>query len=60
MFQEDNRFVHNELGWNYRMTNLQAAMGIAQLELDSTVNKKIKIGQYYYKYLTEVKQMNYH
>ena len=57
-FQEDNRFVHNELGWNYRMTNLQAAMGIAQLErLDSTVNKKIKIGQYYYKYLTEVKQI---
>ena len=20
-FQEDNRFVHHELGWNYRMTN---------------------------------------
>jgi perosamine synthetase len=25
------RFVHHELGWNYRMTNLQAAIGVAQL-----------------------------
>ena len=26
------RFIHHELGWNYRMTNLQAALGLAQLE----------------------------
>ena len=40
-FQEENRFVHNELGWNYRMTNIQAALGLAQLEkLDSTLKKK--------------------
>lgn len=25
-------FVHNEIGYNYRMTNLQAALGLAQLE----------------------------
>jgi perosamine synthetase len=25
-------FVHNEIGYNYRMTNIQAAMGVAQLE----------------------------
>lgn len=25
-------FVHNEMGYNYRMTNLQAALGVAQLE----------------------------
>jgi dTDP-4-amino-4,6-dideoxygalactose transaminase len=25
-------FVHNEIGFNYRMTNLQAAVGVAQLE----------------------------
>ena len=30
-FQEENSFIHNELGWNYRMTNIQAALGIAQL-----------------------------
>ncbi len=57
-FQEDNRFVHNELGWNYRMTNLQAALGIAQLEkLDSTLKKKKKIGELYNKYLAEVKEI---
>lgn len=31
-FQPGRRFVHEELGWNYRMTNLQAAVGLAQLE----------------------------
>jgi len=25
-------FIHNEIGYNYRMTNLQAAIGVAQLE----------------------------
>lgn len=27
------RFIHHEVGYNYRLTNLQAAMGVAQLEL---------------------------
>jgi perosamine synthetase len=31
-FQPERRFVHEVLGWNYRMTNLQAALGVAQLE----------------------------
>jgi perosamine synthetase len=40
-FQPKKRFVHEELGWNLRMTNLQAAVGIAQLEqLDRFVKKK--------------------
>ncbi|HYN80915.1 MAG TPA: DegT/DnrJ/EryC1/StrS family aminotransferase [Gemmatimonadaceae bacterium] len=35
------RFVHEELGWNFRMTNLQAALGLAQLErLDEFVARK--------------------
>lgn len=33
-------FVHNEIGFNYRMTNLQAAVGVAQLE---QLNEFIKI-----------------
>lgn len=42
------RFIHEELGWNFRMTNLQAALGIAQLErLDEFVTKKRKNGQAY-------------
>ena len=26
------RYVHNEVGYNFRLTNLQAALGVAQLE----------------------------
>lgn len=36
-------FVHNEIGYNYRMTNLQAAIGVAQLEqLDGFIKIKKK------------------
>ena len=31
-FQAKKRFFHERIGWNYRMTNLQAAIGLAQLE----------------------------
>ncbi len=42
------RFVHNELGWNYRMTNLQAALGLAQLEkIEFHIEKKRHIGRLY-------------
>lgn len=47
-FQPQRRFVHEELGWNYRMTNLQAALGVAQLEtLEKHIQKKRAIGQKY-------------
>ncbi|MCP9926735.1 DegT/DnrJ/EryC1/StrS aminotransferase family protein [Cyanobium sp. CH-040] len=47
-FQPKQRFLHHELGWNYRMTNLQAALGLGQLErLDHTVMKKREIGLLY-------------
>lgn len=36
-------FVHEEWGYNYRMTNLQAALGLAQLEeLDGFLEKKLR------------------
>ena len=31
-FRSDRRFYHTELGHNYRLTNLQAAIGVAQVE----------------------------
>ncbi|MGF7059790.1 perosamine synthetase [Brassicibacter mesophilus] len=38
-------YIHNEVGYNYRMTNLQAALGVAQLEqLENFI--KIKIDNY--------------
>src|SRR5262249_46306468 len=47
-FQPARRFVHEELGWNYRMTNLQAALGLAQLErLEEFVRRKRAMGQRY-------------
>ena len=47
-FMPDRRFVHEELGWNMRMTNMQAALGVAQLErLPLFVEKKRKMGELY-------------
>ena len=45
---EQRRFIHNELGWNYRMTNMQAALGLAQLEkIEEHIAKKRAIGKAY-------------
>lgn len=47
-FQPQKRFVHEELGWNFRMSNIQAALGVAQLErLDEFVAKKKRMGKRY-------------
>lgn len=47
-FQPKKRFVHERLGWNLRMTNMQAALGLAQLErLDEFISKKRAMGHRY-------------
>lgn len=49
------RFIHHELGWNYRMTNLQAALGLAQLErVHGTLERKRGIGRRYDELLRDV------
>ena len=54
-FKPEQRFVHDELGWNYRMTNLQAAVGLAQLErLDEFLARKRRMGAHYQRLLAEV------
>lgn len=54
-FQSKKRFVHEELGWNYRMTNLQAALGLAQLErLDEFVERKRAMGLRYSGHLAQI------
>lgn len=51
-FKPEQRFVHDELGWNFRMTNLQAALGVAQLErLGEFVQIKRRMGARYTKLL---------
>lgn len=41
-------YVHHEVGFNYRLTNIQAAMGVAQMELlDEYVEAKQRIARRY-------------
>jgi len=57
-FKPERRFVHDELGYNYRMTNIQAALGVAQLErIDQFVAKKRRIGKLYNQLLAGVKSI---
>jgi perosamine synthetase len=54
-FIPEKRFFHEELGWNFRMTNLQAALGVAQLErLDEFVTRKRYMGRRYTELLSEI------
>ncbi|MBE7438820.1 MAG: DegT/DnrJ/EryC1/StrS family aminotransferase [Spirochaetales bacterium] len=54
-FQERQRYVHDELGWNFRMTNLQAAIGLAQLEqVDGFIERKRAMGKAYTEKLKNV------
>ena len=47
-FDAERRYIHDELGWNLRMSNLQAAVGVAQLErIQKTLHKKRQIGAWY-------------
>lgn len=47
-FIPEKRFLHYELGYNARMTNMQAAIGLAQLErIEEFIKKKRSIGSYY-------------
>ena len=55
-FKKDVRYVHDEISDNYRFTNLQAAVGLAQLErLEEFVGRKRAMGRYYTERLREIK-----
>lgn len=50
-------FLHHELGYNYKLSNISAALGLAQLEnLDFYLKKKEKVRKNYIKFL---KKCNY-
>lgn len=44
----DPRFVHHDMGWNMRVSNIQAAVGLGQLErLDEFTERKRRMGRRY-------------
>ena len=55
----NDRFVHEEIGFNYRLTNMQAALGVAQLEqIEDIIIKKRWIGNIYNKLLKDLDKIN--
>jgi perosamine synthetase len=51
--QSDKRFIHNNLGYNYRMTNVQAAILFGQIEiLPEILEKKQKIFEKYRNFIS--------
>ncbi|MDC3157324.1 DegT/DnrJ/EryC1/StrS family aminotransferase [Candidatus Pelagibacter bacterium] len=53
-----DRYNHNDIGWNYRMTNLQAALGCGQLKnIHKIIKRKREIGDLYYEKLKNNKNL---
>ena len=57
-FGKRDRFNHEDIGWNYRMTNLQASLGLSQLKrIKSIVGKRHKVGREYFQKLKNNKNI---
>ena len=57
-FGKQDRFNHEGIGWNYRMTNLQASLGVSQLKrIKSIVGKRHKVGKEYFQRLKNNKNI---
>lgn len=54
----ESRFVHHEIGFNYRLTNIQAAIGLAQTEnADKLVEARRNVGLKYNKLLKSIPEL---
>ena len=57
-FGKKDRFNHEDIGWNYRMTNLQASLGVSQLKrIKSIVSKRHEVGKKYFEKLKNNKNI---
>jgi perosamine synthetase len=57
-FRQDRRFYHTELGHNYRLTNLQAAIGLSQVEqIEEHIRRKRWMGKAYAERLSGLSQI---
>lgn len=53
-------FVHDEIGYNYRMPNINAALGCAQMEqLDDILNNKRDTAQEYKKFFEDIEGVDF-
>jgi len=47
-FDKERKYIHDKIGFNFRMTNVQAAIGLAQLErIDELIEKRIRAARLY-------------
>ena len=54
-FDAEHTFLHKKIGYNFRMTNLQAAVALAQMErIDEILEKRRRIERWYDKSLKNV------
>jgi perosamine synthetase len=54
-FRPEQRFFHTEIGYNFRMTNLQAAIGLAQVErVEEHVSRKRRMATLYGERLSQL------
>lgn len=54
-FRPERRFLHTEIGHNYRLTSVQAAIGLAQVEqIDTHVSLKRRVGKWYTELLSDL------
>lgn len=58
-FNPEQRFVHDSLGWNYRLTAMQAALGLSQLKrIKSLLSHKQEIGRHYQELLGSIAEIS--
>ena len=54
-FGDENRFNHEHLYWNFRMSGLQASLGLSQIDnLRKTIDKKINQAKVYDEYFSKI------
>ncbi len=57
-FGKKDRFNHSDIGWNYRMTNIQASLGLSQLKrINSIIKKRHEVGKIYFDFLKNTKNV---
>ena len=58
-FNPERRFVHHTVGWNYRLTAIQAALGLSQLaRIDTLLAHKQEIGRHYQELLGDINEIS--